>query len=430
MTYFGRLTTTIRRGLNNRFIRNVGWLGGSDLFIRISYLATTVVLARLLTKTDYGMVAIITTVSELMFVFTRVGIGLKLIQADAEAENFDDLCNSAYWLNWVVFLGLFVAQCLIAFPVSWFYPETQGKLVLPICVLALSYLIIPIASTQASLTVKENRLKVMALSNSVQLTFNNLVSIAFAFLGMGIWAVILPKVLGTPIWVYMFYTNHSWRPSKPFTTKYWGDFLKFGKNILGVQLLKTLRNNLDYLIVGRFIGLEGLGLYYFAFNAGLGISLSIINGINASLYPHLCEVRDNWSKFQQQYFKSLKAIALILVPVVLTQSLLAPFYVPIIFGQKWVAGIPILILICLSAIPRPFADAASSLLTAVDRPQIDLYWNVIFTILFVLCLLVSVQWQIRGVAIAVLLTHWIFLPAYSLWASRYVFSRLQPKPNV
>ena len=60
--------------------------------------------------------------------------------------------------------------------------------------------------------------------------------------------------------------NHQWRPKWQFSNKNWRELLRFGSSVLGVELLKTLRSNLDYLIVGRFLSIEALGIYYFAFS--------------------------------------------------------------------------------------------------------------------------------------------------------------------
>ncbi len=84
--------------------------------------------------------------------------------------------------------------------------------------------------------------------------------------------------------------------------------------------------------------------------------------------------------------------------MVLLQSSLAPIYVLIVFGDKWINSIPVLMLICLSAIPRPFADSASQLLLAVNKPEIDLIWNILFTGLFAIALFLEVSWQSQGVA--------------------------------
>lgn len=78
-------------------------------------------------------------------------------------------------------------------------------------------------------------------------------------------------------------------------------------------------------------------------------------------------------------------------------------------------------LICLSAIPRAFAETASQLLVAIGKPNLDLYWNILFTTVFALSLFIGVQWQALGVVTTVLIVHAICLPLFTLWATRYVF---------
>lgn len=411
---------SLKNKLNNKFIRNLGWLGGSELALRGFRLITTVVLARFLTSYDYGLAAIVLTTHEFTQVLARIGLTHKLIQADK--EYLDDLANSAYWLNWLIYVGLFVIQCIASFGIAWFYKD--NRLILPICALAIVYLISPWGRIQYSLIQRENRLKVTAVSNTLKMGVGNLLAAIFAVLGFGMWAIVLGKLLPTPIEAIISLKKHPWRPSQKFTTKYWGELLKFGTPILGIQLLSTARDNMDYLIVGRFLGVEELGIYFWAFNAGLGISLSIIQSINVALYPHLCAVRDNWEQFKKRYFSGLKTASTIIVPFVLLQSCLAPFYVPIVFGQKWVVGVPVLILICLSAIPRAFNTASNNLLMAVGRPDLTFNLNVLFTLLFIGGLLIGVQWQAIGVAISVLVTHLIFVPLVVVWSARYVFYKL------
>ncbi|MEL6442574.1 MAG: lipopolysaccharide biosynthesis protein [Cyanobacteria bacterium J06621_8] len=405
---------------DSSFTRNLGWLGLSGAVIRVTRLLTTIVLARFLTQHDYGLVAIVLTVNDIVRVFTRNGIGTRLIQA--RAENINQLAQSAYWLNWLISIALFVIQCLAAFPIAWFYRDQQ--LIVPIAVMAFSLLWLPHGLVQAALIQRENRMKAIALVEMVQFSTDNVLSLIFAVAGWGMWAIIIPKLLVAPIWVYIMLKNHSWRPKLKFTIVGWGDLLRFGRNVLGVELLNNLRSNLDYLVVGRFLSIEALGIYYFAFNAGLGISLGIITSIKSALLPHLCDARSNLAQFKQRYFSSLRTISVIVFPLVLIQSSLAPIYVPIVFGEQWIPAIPVLILICLSAIPRPFADSASQLLIAIDQPQIDLLWNIIFTILFTIALLVGVQWQSIGVATTVLIVHAVCLPLFAIWASQYVFKRL------
>lgn len=408
-----------RRVLSNNFIKNIGWLGGAQVVNRVTRLLTTVVLARTLTPEDFGLAALVLTTYDFTRILTMFGIGGKIIRSDD--EELEEICNGAYWLNWLIFLILFCVQIGLAFPIAKFYGN--DRLILPICTIAIVYLISPFGRIQSILVQRENRLKVTALSHASTLASSNIITAVLALSGLGLWAIVLPKLVTPLIEIYIYLTHQPWRPSGGFTTQRWGEIFNFGINIMGINLLKTLRENGDYLIIGRFLGVEELGKYFFAFNAGLGISLTIIQSITVALYPHLCAVRLNFDRFKETYFKSLKTIAMIIIPFVILQSSLASFYVPIIFGSEWITAIPILIRICLSAIPRPFEVAANQLLNSIDKPYINLRWSVIFTVLFCGALLIGVQGQSIGVATAVLVVHWVFPPMFTVWATWYVFYR-------
>ena len=102
----------LQQRLSNRFVRNIGWLGAAQLCIRVFRLATTIVLAKLLTPYDYGLAALVLTTNEFVNVFTKNGIWAKLIQVDA--EQLEEHCQTAYWMNWIVCGTLFVLQCGVA----------------------------------------------------------------------------------------------------------------------------------------------------------------------------------------------------------------------------------------------------------------------------------------------------------------------------
>lgn len=412
------LINKLKWKLSSQFVRNMGWLGGAELVNRVFRLATTVTLARLLNSYDYGLIAIILITHDFASTFFSA-IDTKLIQAPE--KDVKELCDTAYWMNWILFVAIFITQCAVAFPIAWFYKD--NNVILPICFIAIGYLLLPIGAVQSSLIRRENRLNIIALNNAIQGIVLNVSTIGLAFLGFGIWSVILPFGLANPMWLIINLVNHSWRPKSSFTLYRWQEVAGYSTNVVIVEFLNKLRANLDYLIVGKFLGFRELGLYYFAFNAGLGISMNVLNVIVSSLFPHLCAVRSNLSQLKTRYFSSLKTIALIVVPLVLLQSSLAPFYVPIIFGEKWLPAIPILIIICLSAVSRPFGEAAKLLLLTVDKSKVALAWNVIFTIIFTISLLLAVQKGILVVAATVLISHSILLPLFTIWTHRYVFNK-------
>ena len=413
------LTNKIKTILSGQFIRNVGWLGLAELINRVFRLGTTVTLARVFSTQDYGLMAVIYTVFDLATVFIfKGGIGAKIIQADE--KELDIVANTSYWLNWIICIALFLVQVLAAWPIAKFYDNTQ--LILPICLVSLMYLVYPFFLVQCALIGRENRLKIIAMCTATQSMIINIMTVALAILGFGIWAIAVPMVLSVPVWFVFCRRNHQWRSPKSFTLENWRKIFNYSKNLIGVELLTKLRLNLDYLIVGRFLGVEQLGLYYFAFNAGSGITNNVVNSLMSALFPHLCGARGDRVGLKKRYLKSLKTIASTVVPIVILQSSLSPFYVPIVFGEKWISAIPILILVCFSVIPMTFKHASSLLLNAIDRTQISLYFDLIYTVIFAIAIAISVQHSILAVAATVLGINLLFCSIFSIYAYKQAFT--------
>ncbi|QLE56155.1 lipopolysaccharide biosynthesis protein [Nostoc sp. TCL26-01] len=404
--------------LSGQFIRNVSWLGTAELINRIFRLGTTITLSRMFSSQDYGAMAIIYTIFEFANVFTlRGGIGAKIIQADE--QDIKTICNTSFWLNLILCGSVFCFQCAVAFPIAQFYNNQQ--LILPICALSVVYLIYPMYMVNAAIIERNNNLKVTAICNATQAFVGNAVTVILAVMGLGVWAIVLSMVLSTPVWVIITWKNSSWRPPKSFSLDKWREVMNFGKNILAVEFLNRIRNNLDYLLVGKFLGTEQLGIYFFAFNAGSGISMNVINTFMSALFPHICAVRENLAEFKARYLSSLKKVMSIVLLIIMAQSILAPIYVPAVFGQRWKVAVPILMLICLSVIPRAFGWANALLLNAVDKTHINLRINFLFTMFFAATILFTVKWGIFWVAVGVVVSHALFIPVSAIWTYRYVF---------
>jgi len=400
----------INKALDNRFIRNTGWIVIMEFVNRVSRLLTAIVLARYLSPIEFGVAAIALTSNEFIKVFTQNGIGAKIIQANE--EDLEAICNTAYRLNWIVCSSLFVIQCCLAYPIAQFYDYPQ--LTSLIISLAFVYLMMPIALVQIFLIQRQNRLKVTAILSGAQVTTDNIITALFAILGFGVWSIVLPKLLVAPIWVFGALSQYKWKPEFNITIKHYAEVFSYGKNILGAEISKVARLNADNLLIGYFLGLEALGIYYFAKNAGLGISLSLITAFNMSFFAHLCSFQKHKERLQLEFVKSIKIIVFVLTPIILLQSFLAEWYVPIIFGEKWDVAIPVLILLCLSAIPRPFGEAASCTLRVIDRTDIDFKWQIFFSLLFVIVIFTGLPWGIEGVATGILLLQ-LLHPFFAKW---------------
>jgi O-antigen/teichoic acid export membrane protein len=411
------LSNQVRKLLSGQLTRNVSWLGGAELVNRLFRLGTTITLARMFSPHDYGLMALIYTTYDFANVFTlKGGVSAKVIQADE--QDVKAICDTSYWLNWILCLSVCIIQCITAFPIGYFSGNNQ--IILPLCTLALAYLMFPFFLVNSALIERDNRLKITALCNATQSFLSNAIIVILAIMGLGVWAIVWAMVLTTPVWIVITRMNHPWRPPKSITLEKWREIAGFGSSLLGIELLNKVRFNLDYLIIGSFLGVEALGAYYFAFNAGLGISMNFINTFATALFPYFCAARSDIKQLKQRFFSSLKKIHLIIIPLILSQASLAPLYVPVVFGEKWKPAIPILVILCLSALSLPVSYAVYHLLNAVGKTRINLYWSLTYTVIFGIFVLTAVQWGIFGVAISVLICRSVGL-IFNIWAVKTTF---------
>jgi len=391
--------------IENTFIRGISWLGLSQISVRIARLASTIVVARLLAPEHFGIAAIVLTINEVSHVVAKSGTSSRVVNA-ADHE-LVSVCQSANSLNWSIGGVLFVFQCLLAIPLANFYGNES--LIWPLCCLAFTYLLLPLAMVHSALNIRQERMDIVARTEMTQAVVDAGFTIVLAIAGFGIWALILPKLLVVPIWVVLHRRHCNWIPDLRINWSHSTEVMSFTKRVVGVELLGVFRHNIDYILIGYFLGLPALGIYFFAYNAGLGISRGFITVLNNALYPHLCGARGNFRKLQQRFDFGIRLNLLIISPIIALQALLAPTYIPLIFGERWVdlGAVPLVVLICLAGIPLALTEIFSQLLRAMGDTSRDLRWHTRFSLVFFAVVLASLHWGLVGVALATLILQYI-----------------------
>lgn len=398
---FESVSLLIHAFLQHSFLKNLSYLAISQVIIRVSRIITVVILTRFLMPEDYGAAAVILTINEVISVFSRNGITSKIVQTSQEMVQ--EVAQTSYWLIWFSCGFLFLFQIAIAFPIGILMQKNE--IILPLISMSLIYLVNPFCNVQSAFMQREGKIRKLAFASSLQVIVDNILSAILAILGFGLWAIVLPKILVSPIWLLISRYGHPWRPHGGLTFKHVKDIWDYCRGFLGGEMFSTLQVNIDNILVGLFLSINDLGLYYFAFNAGLGITMGLVNSFTVAVFPHLCAVQEDNTHLKRNYLQAIKTISYVVVPLVVSQTVLAPIYVPLLFGQKWLDAIPILMVICASALPRAFALGASQLLKAIGKTDLDMKWQGLSTIVLVLSLIIGLQFGIMGVAWAVLISQ-------------------------
>lgn len=358
------------------FFTNLGWLASGEMVVRLSRIITAIVLARNLTPLEFGLAALAITTFEIVRLFSQNGIGGALVRSSKAV--FPGLCRTAHISGWVICLTLFVLQSVIGFGFGYF-TGNQDLMWMIIC-LACVYPMMPAGLVHVAVLRREQRLKRIAIVSTTQVVVDNILTAGLAVAGFGPWAIVLPKFLTTPIWLIGVMWNRPWRPQRNIPLAPIRPLLDFTLPVLGTELLLALRMHADKFIIGGVFGVEALGIYYFAFNAGLGLSGSLGNAFNLALYPHLCEARRLSHDLRAVFDKAMKTGGLLMIAVFVVQAFAALVYVPIIFGEQWAFAAPLVAILCLAAPAILICQACGTLLRSEGCVRLETAVTAIITL--------------------------------------------------
>jgi PST family polysaccharide transporter len=196
-------------------------------------------------------------------------------------------------------------------------------------------------------------------------------------------------------------------------------FFSFGWAVLGVELVKALRLQGDKVIVGTLMGAEALGLYFMAFNAGLSLANSFSVAFSTVLFPHLCASDDKSLALRQSILLAMGLIT----PAVVAQALLAPYYVPVLFGNGWSGLDQIVSILCLVAIPTTLWSATAGWLRATGRAQREFWVTATMTVAMMLNTVLLAPYGLVTVATGYALVASFVMIAASLPALSLAFGR-------
>lgn len=356
--------------------KNLFAYGASEVAAKASRLLVVIAVARSLELSQIGVAAAALAAADILKSLTENGVNQKII-ASPEAE-LPQTCATAHRIFWIWCIGLFVAQSSIGF--ALYANGASLELLLLILILAGEYLFMPAGLVQTALAMRAGKLRQTAAISGGQVVGANLMSAALALVWPSALALILPRLVTAPFWLIAMRRLHPWTLDLSNGRAPLRPFISFGWAVLGVELVKALRLQADKLILGMLLGAEALGLYFMAFNAGLGLANSFSTAFSTVLFPHLCSSKDKALALRQSILLGMGLIS----PVVVLQAILAPYYVPVLFGDGWDGIDQIVSILCLVAIPTTLWSATAGWLRATDRAQNEFWVTVVLTLALML----------------------------------------------
>lgn len=308
-------------------------LGGTRIATNILNAGAIILLARLLTPEDFGIVAIASSVLSVVQSCTELSLGNALIQKDKVSKSHIDSAWTLALIRSLFLAGLFV---LLSWPLSIAYANPD--LVPVFIVSGLTGAIAGIQNPMMALVSKEMRFGPTALYQFSQKALSLVFAIALALTLHSYWAIIAGNALGVLGAAFISYLVLPYRPAISFknTREIWG----FSGWLFVKQLCETLNWRIDQIILGLFLPKAQLGIYAMADNLAVIPARETIHPVRQALFPGLANLTGDINRMTGAFLRAQASIAMITAPLGIGLALVAEPAVKIALGDQWLEAIP------------------------------------------------------------------------------------------
>src|SRR5215831_5760229 len=346
--------------LREKMARGAAWMVLFRLVDRGVGFISTLVLARLLTPDNFGIVAMATSLIAMLELISAFGFDMALIQrANTTRAHYDTAWSFGVILGGVLSF-LMVA---LSWPISRFYG--QPALVYVICALAAGSLVQgfqnvgTVAFRKDMEFDKEFRFLLSKRIATVPIT------ITLAFLLRNYWALVAGMVTGRVVDLWLSYRFHPYRPR--FDLSAARDLLQFSKWLLLVNAVQFLRDRSPDFIIGRIIGPKALGIFSVSYELANMPGTELVAPINRAVYPAYVKIAGDRAALQREYLSVMAMICLLAVPAVAGLAATAGLIVPLALGPSWLSAIPVLQVLAFFGITQVMQSNAYALCLALAR---------------------------------------------------------------
>ncbi len=368
---------------------------------------TVIVMAKLLTPEDFGLIAKVAPVYALALLFNDLGLSQATIQKPS-LQN--EQINTFFWIN--VFFGLFVTLVLIAASplVAAFYsdPRTIGLTI----AFAILVFIASLGNQHGALMLRRMDFRAQGLINSAGALSAMAVSIVAGLLYPTYWALFAGVAAGclVPTAGAWFFVN--WRPSLPSIAPETKAMLRYGVGITSGNLVDFFVTNFTNVITGWKLGDRQLGIYDRSNKLLYSPLQQILLPISSVVLPVLYRLHDNNEKYKVIFLRALGALTLLIVPGVIWLSIISDHVIETFLGAKWVEASPVFAVLSLAAIPQIINSSANWLLITQGRSKDYARLSAISGIITILAVIAGLQFGIFGVAVAITFVQFLKMPLY------------------
>lgn len=323
---------------------------------------STVVMARLLTPGEFGIVAMAAPILGFVTALNNMGFAQAIIR---HRDLSDAQVSSLFWLN-LLASSILALVILAASPVvGMIYREPE---VTPVLAALSSLFILSTASMiPSALMSRQMRFLSLTAIDLSGMVITIVSTIAAAWAGMSYWSLVLGQLLGAAATAAMSYAATGWRPQTPRFVSGTAELARFGANLTGVNVAGYLSMTADNIIVGAVGGKVALGLYDRSYSLVVAPLAQLIAPLNRVALPLLARLREDSALYRKTYIQMLQFTLLLTLPTMIFCTTMARPFILFLWGARWEAAIPLFFWFCVGGLVAPVFSTTGWLYAAEGR---------------------------------------------------------------
>lgn len=351
-----------QESLKKKTVKGVMWSAMERFSTQGVQFVVMIVMARLLSPHDYGIVGLLTIFLAIAQALIDSGFSQALIrkQDRTEVDN-----NTVFYFNLVVSGGLYVVLFLIAPFVADFYKLPLLCSVMR--VVCLGVIFNSLAVVQRALYTARLDFKTQAKASFFSAVVSGVIGISLAYYGAGVWALVIQQLINLALNTILLWIMSSWRPQLCYSWEAFRELFSFGSKMLASGLLDTIYVNIYPIVIGKLFSASSLGHYTRAQQFAHFPSSNLTGILQRVSYPVLCEIQNDDVRLAEAYRRLLKLSAYIIFPLMVGVSSVSQALVNITIGSRWQYCALLLQIICFSYMWYPIHAINLNLLQVKGR---------------------------------------------------------------
>lgn len=316
--------------LKRKTVHGVLWSGVERLSIQGIHFLVTLVLARILTPKDFGLIGMLAVFIAIAQTLIDSGFSAALIRKQ-DRTDIDN--NTVFYFNIIISIFIYLLLYAVAPYVAVFFHEPS--LIDLMRVLCLLVIINSFAVIQRVIYTASVNFKVQAKATTIAAISSGVVGIIMAFHGYGVWSLVGQQLSSAFFNTVLLWYFSKWRPMLVFSWKSFKELYLFGINVMVVSIVETLYQNSYQIFIGRFFSASQLGHFTQAKHFAILPSSSLSSVVARVTYPVLSTIQDNDARLSDVYRQLARVLGFIVFPLMCGLAALAFPTVEVVIGSKW-----------------------------------------------------------------------------------------------